>query len=62
MPFYHRMHRTLADYLDALLAAGLRLARLLDVDHPDAAGGRAAGRPPRAPGLPSYGAARAAAR
>jgi len=45
VPFYHRTPRTLADYLDAFLAAGLRLARLLDVDHPDAAGGRAAGHP-----------------
>ena len=57
VPFYHRTPRTLADYLHALLAAGLRLARLLDVDHP-----AAAGHPPGAPGLPAYGAARAAAR
>ncbi len=47
VPFYHR---TLADYLDAFLAAGLRLTRLLDVDHPAAAAERAAGRPPGTPG------------
>jgi SAM-dependent methyltransferase len=49
VPFYHR---TLPEYLDAFLDAGLRLDRLVDVDHPGVAAARAAGRPPGAPGSP----------
>ena len=49
VPFHHR---TLADYLDAFLATGLRLSRLVDVDHPEVAAARAAGRPPGSPGSP----------
>jgi SAM-dependent methyltransferase len=47
VPFYHR---PLTDYLDAFLDAGLRLTRLVDVDHPGVAAERAAGRPPGALG------------
>jgi SAM-dependent methyltransferase len=38
-------HRTLGEYLDAFLAAGLQLARLVDVDSPRTAADRAGGRP-----------------
>jgi SAM-dependent methyltransferase len=38
-------HRTLGEYLDAFLAAGLQLTKLLDVDSPDIAADRAADRP-----------------
>ena len=30
-------HRTLGEYLDAFLAAGLELTKLVDVDHPEIA-------------------------
>ena len=36
-------HRTLAEYLDAFLAAGLRFQRMVDVDHPNVAAKRAGG-------------------
>ena len=49
VPFYHR---TLPEYLDAFLGAGLRLVRLVDVDHPGVAAERAGGQPPGAPGSP----------
>lgn len=37
-------HRTLGEYLDAFLAAGLRLTKLLDVDRPEIAADRDAGK------------------
>jgi hypothetical protein len=40
----HFYHRTLAEYLEAFLAAGLRLTKLVDVDHPGIAAARAAGK------------------
>jgi hypothetical protein len=36
-------HHTLPEYLDAFLAAGLRLTKLVDVDHPPVAERRARG-------------------
>jgi 2-polyprenyl-3-methyl-5-hydroxy-6-metoxy-1,4-benzoquinol methylase len=36
-------HRTLAEYVDAFLAAGLHLTKIVDVDHPSIAARRAAG-------------------
>jgi 2-polyprenyl-3-methyl-5-hydroxy-6-metoxy-1,4-benzoquinol methylase len=42
VPFYHR---TLGEYLDAFLAAGLQLTNLLDVDHPAVAELRSTGQP-----------------
>jgi hypothetical protein len=48
-------HRTLGEYLDAFLSAGLALTRLVDVDHPAAAADRLAGRPlPEGDELPRY--------
>jgi hypothetical protein len=36
-------HHTLPEYLDALLVAGVRLTKLVDVDHPPVAERRARG-------------------
>jgi hypothetical protein len=36
-------HHTLPEYLDAFLAAGMRLTKLVDVDHPPVAERRARG-------------------
>jgi SAM-dependent methyltransferase len=36
-------HRTLPDYLDGFLDAGLRLTKMVDVDHPNVAARRASG-------------------
>ncbi len=48
-------HRTLSEYLDAFLAAGLQLTKLLDIDHPEIAADRAAGRPvPEGEDLPRF--------
>lgn len=48
-------HRTLPEYLDAFLDAGLCLTRLVDVDHPAIAAERAAGRPlPSGEELPRF--------
>ncbi|MDP9352457.1 MAG: class I SAM-dependent methyltransferase [Chloroflexota bacterium] len=48
-------YRTLGEYLDAFLSAGLQLTRLLDVDHPEIAADRAAGKPlPEGEGLPRF--------
>ncbi len=48
-------HRTLGEYLDAFLAAGLQFTRLRDVDHPEIAADRAAGRPlPEGEDLPRF--------
>jgi hypothetical protein len=48
-------HRTLGEYLDAFLGAGLRLTKLVDVDHPAVAADRVAGRPlPEGEALPRY--------
>lgn len=48
-------HRTLGEYLDAFLSAGLRLLKLVDVDHPRATADKAAGRPlPVGEELPRY--------
>jgi 2-polyprenyl-3-methyl-5-hydroxy-6-metoxy-1,4-benzoquinol methylase len=48
-------HRTLGEYLDAFLAVGLHLTKLVDVDHPAAAAARAAGRPvPEGNELPRF--------
>jgi SAM-dependent methyltransferase len=41
-------HRTLGEYLDAFLSAGLRFTKLVDIDQPSLAAGRAAGTPPPA--------------
>ena len=41
-------HRTLGEYLDAFLGAGLRLTKLVDVDQPTFAAARAAATPPPA--------------
>jgi 2-polyprenyl-3-methyl-5-hydroxy-6-metoxy-1,4-benzoquinol methylase len=38
-------HHTLAEYVDAFLAAGLHLTRIVDVDHPRIAALRASGEP-----------------
>ena len=37
------IHRTLPDYLDGFLDAGLRLTKMVDVDHPNVAARRASG-------------------
>jgi hypothetical protein len=48
-------HRPLGEYLDAFLDAGLRLTKLVDVDHPAVAADRVAGRPlPEGEALPRY--------
>jgi 2-polyprenyl-3-methyl-5-hydroxy-6-metoxy-1,4-benzoquinol methylase len=48
-------HRTLGEYLDAFLSAGLRLTKLMDVDHLAVAADRVAGRPvPEGEELPRY--------
>jgi SAM-dependent methyltransferase len=48
-------HRTLGEYLDAFLSTGLRLTKLVDVDHPQVAADKAAGRPlPVGEELPHY--------
>jgi SAM-dependent methyltransferase len=48
-------HRTLGEYLDAFLSAGLALTRLMDVDHLAVAADRLAGRPvPEGEELPHY--------
>jgi SAM-dependent methyltransferase len=48
-------HRTLGEYLDAFLAAGLQLTKLLDVDHPDIAAVRGTHRPlPEGEELPRF--------
>ncbi|HJQ27851.1 MAG TPA: class I SAM-dependent methyltransferase [Rubrobacter sp.] len=48
-------HRTLGEYLDAFLAAGLKLTKLLDVDHPDIAAVRATDGPlPEGDELPRF--------
>jgi SAM-dependent methyltransferase len=52
VPLYHR---TLGEYLDAFLAAGLQLTKLLDVDHPEIATVRAADGPlPEGEKLPRF--------
>jgi hypothetical protein len=48
-------HRTLGEYLDAFLAAGLQLTKLLDVDYPEIATVRAAdGSLPEGEKLPRF--------
>jgi hypothetical protein len=48
-------HRTLGEYVNAFRGAGLRLTRLVDVDHLAVAADRAAGRPlPEGEVLPRY--------
>jgi 2-polyprenyl-3-methyl-5-hydroxy-6-metoxy-1,4-benzoquinol methylase len=48
-------HRTLGEYLDAFLCSGLRLIKLLDVDHPAVAASRIAGKVlPEGEDLPHY--------
>ena len=48
-------HRTLGEYLDAFLSTGLRLMKLVDVDHPQVAADKAAGRPlPHGEELPRF--------
>ncbi len=48
-------HRTLGEYLDAFISAGLQLTKLLDIDHPKIAAERAAGRPlPEGEELPRF--------
>src|SRR5205823_3317467 len=45
-------HRTLPEYLDAFLDAGLRLTKIVDVDHPGIAARRARGKTGHSVGLP----------
>jgi 2-polyprenyl-3-methyl-5-hydroxy-6-metoxy-1,4-benzoquinol methylase len=48
-------HRTLGEYLDAFLGAGLHLTKLVDLDSPAVAADRAAGRPvPEGEELPHF--------
>jgi 2-polyprenyl-3-methyl-5-hydroxy-6-metoxy-1,4-benzoquinol methylase len=48
-------HRTLGEYLDTFLAAGLQLTKLLDVDHPEIAAVRGTDRPlPEGEELPRF--------
>ena len=48
-------HRTLGEYLDAFLAAGLQLTKLLDVDHPEIAAVRGTDGPsPEGDELPRF--------